>query len=258
MMKEGKVVGLRSIVTDVTEHKRMEAQLAESSRLAAIGATTALVGHDLRNPLQGIAAAIHLLKTRSQASLPAHEEEAEQEEAELFDMIDDAVMYMDKIVSDLQNFAAPVHPEMASINTTEVLKETLSTMRIPSSLKVSINVSEGAEIMTADPVLVKRVFTNLITNAVQAMPRGGELKILARRDGDEHLISFHDTGVGIASETLPRLFEPFFTTKAIGQGLGLPVCKRLVEAHGGAITVDSILGNGSNFTVKLPASKGGG
>lgn len=175
-----------------------------------------------------------------------------KETAELLGMIENAVMYMDKIISDLPNFAAPVHPKVEQINTTDVLKETLSAIRISTPLKVSIIVDDSAQMMTADPVLVKRILANLITNTVQAMPNGGDIRILARRDEAECLVSFQDTGVGISTELLPRLFEPFFT---IGQGLGLSVCKRLVEAHGDGIIVNSTLGKGSNFTVRLPFVK---
>ena len=255
----GNPIEVNGYWTDVTALKQTEQaliesekRLAESKRLAAIGATTAMVGHDLRNPLQGIAAAIHLLKNRYK-----HESIDRQEnvmnEVELLDMIDESVSYMDKIVSDLQNYAATIHPETVNLSTAEVLKETLSTITIPLSSNISINVNEDAKTISADPILVKRIFTNLITNALQAMPHGGELKITARREGEDELISFYDTGEGIPDETLPRLFEPFFTTKAKGQGLGLAVCKRLVEAQGGAITVDSRNRGGCTFTVKLPA-----
>jgi signal transduction histidine kinase len=103
-----------------------------------------------------------------------------------------------------------------------------------------------------DPGLMKRVFSNLIANAVQAMPEGGELTVDASKSDEEALVSFHDTGVGIPQEDFSKLFSPFFTTKAKGQGLGLAVCKRLVEAHGGEITVESRLGEGTTFTIRLP------
>ena len=119
-------------------------------------------------------------------------------------------------------------------------------------MKVSVTVDKGAETLNADPDLIKRVFMNLITNAIQAMPQGGELEITAQKNGEEELISFRDTGVGVSQETLPKLFGPLFTTKAQGQGLGLAVCKRVMEAHGGTITVDSTVGKGSTFTARLP------
>ena len=120
------------------------------------------------------------------------------------------------------------------------------------SVKVSIAVEEGFPRLMVDPALMKRVLINLITNAVQAMPEGGKLTIRASRTGETASISIQDTGVGIPGEDLPRLFQPLFTTKPRGQGFGLPVCQRLVEAHGGSITVESEVGVGSTFTVQIP------
>jgi signal transduction histidine kinase len=103
--------------------------------------------------------------------------------------------------------------------------------------------------------MMRRVFTNLVTNALQAMPEGGQLTITASQPEEVVLISVQDTGVGIPEEDLPKLFHPLYTTKAKGVGLGLAVCQRLVEAHGGSITVESQVGRGSTFTVKLPVRR---
>jgi signal transduction histidine kinase len=158
---------------------------------------------------------------------------------------------MDKIVSDLQDYAVPLKPDLSQVNIAQLLKDALSKTQIPSNVNLSVHVDEGLQLMI-DPLLMKRVFSNLITNAVQAMPEGGELTVDASKSDEEALVSFHDTGVGIPQEDFSKLFSPFFTTKAKGQGLGLPVCKRLVEAHGGEITVESRLGEGTIFTVTLP------
>jgi len=158
---------------------------------------------------------------------------------------------MDKIVSDLQDYAVPLKPDLSQVNIAQLLKDALSKTQIPSNVNVSVHVEEGLQLMI-DPVLMKRVFSNLIANAVQAMPKGGELAIDASKSDEEALVSFHDTGVGIPQEDFSKLFNPFFTTKAKGQGLGLAVCKRLVEAHGGEVTVESRLGEGTTFTIRLP------
>jgi PAS domain S-box-containing protein len=249
---EGHILDAVGVATDVTERTKLEEKLAEAERLAAIGQTAAMVGHDLRNPLQGIAGAIYLLRQQNE-SPPADEREhaAKSGALELLGMVEESVDYMDKIVSDLRDYAAPANPELATVSINQLLNETLSNMRIPSNVKVSVNVQD-AEKWTVDPVLMRRVFINLITNAVQAMPNGGELKITTQKTQDETLVTFQDTGTGILKEDLPQLFQPFHTTKAKGQGLGLAVCKRLVEAHGGKITVISTVGEGSTFTVTVP------
>ncbi|MGA2239947.1 MAG: ATP-binding protein, partial [Candidatus Bathyarchaeia archaeon] len=101
----------------------------------------------------------------------------------------------------------------------------------------------------------RRVLTNLILNAVQAMPKGGKLTIAGSRGDESFAVAVQDTGVGIAPENLGRVFNPFFTTKAQGQGLGLAVCKRLMEAQGGTIDVTSQVGEGSTFTLKIPTNR---
>ena len=245
-------------ILDVTQERRLEAELVESQRLAAIGATTAMVGHDLRNPLQGMTGLIYLLKKQFEHPPRGQQKKAGKlDVTETLDMIEESVAYMNKIVSDLQNYAAPLHPELLTVNTEKLLDETISTMRIPSSVKIDVTVKEDAAMLTVDPSLMKRVLVNLVNNAIQAMPHGGRLKVTAERGGEETLIRLQDTGVGIPKETLPKLFDPFVTTKAQGQGLGLAVCKRLVEAHGGTITVESTVGEGSTFIVKIPVSKEG-
>ena len=108
-----------------------------------------------------------------------------------------------------------------------------------------------------NPVLLKRVVTNLINNAVQAMPKGGRLTIAALGNHDSLTVSVQDTGMGIAPASLDKIFNPFFTTKAQGQGLGLAVCKRLVEAQNGTITVKSEIGKGSTFTIAVPNKTAG-
>jgi len=106
-----------------------------------------------------------------------------------------------------------------------------------------------------DPTFMKRVFTNLFTNALQAMPDGGRLTIRAHKTKEAVSISVEDTGVGIPEEKLDKIFTPLFTTKSKGIGLGLSICKRLLEAQGGSITVKSQVGKGSTFTLKIPIKK---
>lgn len=231
-------------------------QLSEAQRLAAIGQTTAMVGHDLRNPLQGITGALYMLRKHYE-NMPKNQKKLASKYGvlDLLTLVEESLAYMDKIVSDLQNYAAPIQPELMAVSLDQLLKETLSTIHSPGNVKLSTNVEEGVQRLTVDPALMKRVFTNLASNAVQAMPRGGELRITAQKNGKDALISFQDTGDGIPEEHLRMLFTPFRTTKAQGQGLGLPVCKRLVEAHGGSLTVETTVGRGSTFTVRIPVRR---
>jgi len=252
----GEVKGFFSLVIDITEQKRVEARLAESERLATIGETTAMVGHDLRNPLQAIAGTLYLMRKWHEA-IPENlkKQAAESDLVGMFGMIEESVRYMDKIVSDLRDYAGPLNPEITSVSVDQLLNESLSTIRIPSDVKVLTAIPDDSPKLMVGSGMMKRVFTNLILNAIQAMPSGGQLRIAVSRRETDLLVSFQDTGVGIPRENQPKLFSPLFTTKAKGQGLGLVVCKRLVEAHGGNITFDSTAGKGSTFTVALPLSE---
>jgi PAS domain S-box-containing protein len=271
--KKDQITGIVGISRDITERKNMEAQLKEYSeqlekkveertsqledaqeqllkaaRMATIGEVTAMVGHDLRNPLQVVVNTLYIAKKRT-ASLPPAEKESL---TELHKTIAEQLTYMNKIVSDLQDYARPIVPQLVSTSLPQLITSTLSTLTVPDNVKVSILIPEDFPEMMFDPDLMRRVFTNLITNALQAMPEGGQLTINTCFDNEAMFISVEDTGVGIPKENLDKMFKPLFTTKSKGQGFGLPVCKRIVEAHGGSIMLESQVGKGSTFTVKMP------
>ncbi len=225
-------------------------RLREVERLAAIGETAAMVGHDLRNPLQAMMNNLYLAK-KAVDSID-DEEAAEVHVGRLLDAMREQVKYLDKIVSDLQDCASVVEPQRVAVDVGSMLGDVLSEIAIPRDIRLSVAVEEGTA-MWADPAMMKRVLTNLVLNAIQAMPKGGCLNVSCGREGRYTVISVADTGIGIPEEYLGKIFDPLFTTKPQGQGLGLVVCKRLVEIHGGAITVTSRVGEGSVFSVKIPA-----
>ena len=252
----GETVGIRGAIIDITERKELERRLIAAEKMAAVGETTAMVGHDLRNPLQAIVGALYAARKRHE-TLPENVKRPAEGAGvhEILETIEHQVKYMNKIVADLQDYSRVIHPSLADVSLSQVIKDTLSTAAVPATVKIKVDLKKNLDRIVADPDLMKRVFSNLINNAAQAMPDGGTLTIKASKEGEDVLIRFQDTGEGIPKENLDRLFNPFFTTKAKGQGLGLAVCKRLVEAHSGTITVESKAGKGSTFTVKLPQRK---
>lgn len=134
-----------------------------------------------------------------------------------------------------------------------LIQETLANVKVSDDIKVDVQVEDNLLKLKTDPVFVKRILTNLFTNAVQAMPHGGKITLKAALEGNEASISVEDTGQGIPDEVKNKLFKPLVTTKPRGQGFGLVVVKRLVEALGGKVTFESEAGKGAKFTVKLPA-----
>ena len=271
--KDGKVIGLVGISRDITKIKNTEEELRrystrleelveertkklnEAQRLATIGETASMVGHDLRNPLQSIAAIPYLVGQTVQTMPDQVKGIVEKSSLPvLMDMLQDQTLYMNKIVSDLQDYARPVKLDLKETNLYDMISEILSTIQVAENIEVLIEIAHDFS-ATLDPYLLKRVFTNLISNSAQAMPEGGKLTIKAYRNDEEVALSVQDTGVGIPEENMPKIFQPLFTTKAKGQGLGLAVCKRIVEAHGGRITVTSKVRYGSTFTVHVPLRK---
>ena len=275
MDEQGQIVGSVHMARNITARKQMEKkleeytkhledlveertrQLKDAERLTAIGETAGMVGHDLRNPLQTISGETYLAKTELE-QLP--ESPTRKNLEEIVQIIADQISYMDKIVSDLQDFVRPIKPNKAQVNLQKLLNDTLAEIAIPKNIKVQKRISNNIPEVPTDAQLLKRVFINLVTNSIQAMPNGGTLTAKAQKKqstkGNEKiLISFEDTGVGIPEEIKSKIFKPLFTTKSRGQGFGLAVCKRVVEAHGGAITFESKEGKGTRFTVELPISK---
>jgi PAS domain S-box-containing protein len=226
-------------------------KLKEAERLAAIGETALMVGHDLRNPLQAIVNSLYLAK--QMLSLGELKEPQQQPNmGGLLDEIERQVQYMNGVVSGLTDFARPMRLRLVETDTRQLIDETLSTSPVPQDVEATVRVEDDVPRLLVDPQMMKRVLTNLVLNAVQAMPKGGKLMIRVSKSGETVIISVRDTGRGIPDEVLPKLFNPLFTTKAKGVGLGLAVCKRVVEAHGGTISVKSKPSKGSEFTLRIP------
>lgn len=140
--------------------------------------------------------------------------------------------------------------DIAETTPKALLRDALFTLKVPR--KIMVVDKTTSDLVFVDKEKMKRVFVNIIKNAIAAMPKGGKLTIFSRKIGDFIEVSFTDTGVGMSREVIEKLWTPFFTTKAKGLGLGLPICKRIVEAHNGEISVESAPNKGTTFTVKLP------
>ncbi len=265
--QHGQVTGVVLVFHDITERKKTEQelnqyrmhleklveertnQLKDSERLAAIGATAGMVGHDIRNPLQAITSDVYLAKMDLASCTDCEEKENVQESLE---EIERNVGYINKIVSDLQDYAKPLTPIAKETNLENVCQEVLLKSGMPRNIKASCQVDDNAKVIIADPELLRRIISNLVTNAIQAMPDGGKLTISAYQERSNILVEVKDTGVGIPEEARAKLFMPLFTTKSKGQGFGLAVVKRVTEAMNGTISFESQEGKGTTFTIRLP------
>ena len=268
--KDGKVTGVVLIFRDIRERKELEKKLEnytknleglvkegtkklkDAERLAAIGQTAAMVGHDIRNPLQSITSDVYLVKSDLYI-VPEGEEKENMKES--LSGIENNVDYINKIVQDLQDFVKPLKPTVQETEIEELIQEVLFKNGIPENIHASCKVDEKAKKMTGDPAFLKRILSNLVSNAIQAMPTGGKLEIVACRNEGEIAITVRDTGVGIAEKDKPMLFTPLFTTKSKGQGFGLAVVKRMTEALGGTVMFESQEGKGTMFILRFPSPK---
>ncbi|XHH09176.1 MAG: nitrogen regulation protein NR(II) [Candidatus Bathyarchaeia archaeon] len=234
--------------------KRQKKQLKEAERLAAIGQTAGMVGHDIRNPLQAIICELYLAKTEIQDMA---EDKIKDSIYESIAFIEEQVNYINKIVSDLQDYARPLRPDFDEVNVYEVVKTSISTITVPKNIHLQMQTDKQIPKIKLDPMLLKRVLMNLVTNSIQAMPKGGKLTIKTCMDAYNLKISVEDTGVGIPPEVRHRIFQPLMTTKSKGQGFGLAVAKRLVEAQNGTIGFESERGVGTKFTISFPLTSAG-
>ena len=219
-------------------------RLVRAERLAAIGELAGMVGHDLRNPLTGIANAAYYLRVKQDSC-------SEDNRKKMFDIIESAIAHADKIINDLQEYSKDMQLELANCSLQSILKEALTIIQVPDRAKIIDNTNEKP-IFRADKVKMVRVFINIIKNAIDAMPERGTLRVKSTQINGNVKISFTDTGTGIPKETLSKLFSPLVTTKAQNMGFGLAICKRIVDAHQGQITVQSVEGKGTTVTVTMP------
>jgi len=226
------------------ELRKSQEQLLKAQRLATIGELAGMVGHDLRNPLTSIAGAEYYLKKRLSS-------EADDKIKGMLELIERNISYSNKIINDLLDYSREIELELVETNPKSIIRETLSLVEIPKNVQVKDSAKNKPKI-SVDIEKLKRAFLNIIRNAIEAMPKGGTLTIKSRELNGNMEISFSDTGIGMSKKTLEKLWTPLFTTKARGMGFGLAICKRFIEAHSGAICVESTLGKGTTFMVTFP------
>ena len=232
----------------LSELQQMQQQLVQAERLAAVGRLAASVAHELRSPLMVMRNSIYYLDrlvARGKMDSP-------DMFRRYYAKLDGEIDRQTKIINDLLFFSRNRPRKLTQVELTPILEETLMRVTMPESVTVKQEFDPDLDPITADADQLQQVFLNLITNAVQAMPNGGTLTITT---GSEEFFAFSrvsDTGVGISPDNLDRLFEPFYTTKEKGIGLGLSVTKSIVEGHRGYLEVESVEGQGTTFTVRLP------
>jgi two-component system, sporulation sensor kinase E len=226
--------------------REAQEKLIKNERLAAIGQVASMVGHDLRNPLTGIAGATYYLKKKL-------ESEADKTIMEMLVLIEKDIEHSNRIISDLLEYSREIKLELTVTTPKSVTRDALSLVEIPNNVRV-LDFTHGEPKIMVDAEKLKRVFVNIIKNAIDAMPKGGNLTIKSKKNDGNMEIAITDTGTGISKDNLQKIWTPFFTTKARGMGLGLSICRRIIEAHGGSIFAEGKVGKGTTFTITIPVA----
>jgi two-component system NtrC family sensor kinase len=235
------------------ELKEREEQLIQSRKMAAIGALTAGIAHEINNPLNNISITIEALI----------DEFKEWTDEEKLEMLKDAFTQVERAaatVANLLDFTRRDETAFELLSINDVIRSTTNIVRNEVSLKnirLALNLSDDLSLIRGNQHNLQQVFLNLFLNAIQAMPNGGELTVTSSRQDSAVQIDVGDTGDGIPEEILERIFDPFFTTKEVGKGtgLGLSVSFGIIEKHHGTIRVENRPGKGANFIVTLPAAE---
>jgi len=231
------------------ELRETQEQLIRSEKLAAIGQLAGGVGHELRNPLGAIKNAVYYIRGKVAKSELA---QTEPRVTEFLDIVDDEISTSNKIISDLLGFSRVGKPSVSPTQINRVIEDALSNLTIPENIEVVRKLDVHLPEVEIDPDQIQQVLVNIITNAVQAMPEEGKLTVRARERDKFLEVEISDTGGGIPQETMAKIFDPLFTTKAKGIGLGLAVCKSIIDRHEGHIRVESEVGKGTTLTIRLP------
>ncbi len=240
----GQDIGITCIIHDITYRKEMEEKLLNAEKFASIGELAGMIGHDLRNPLTSIRAATYYLKTKNA-------EKKSPIEKEMLKTIEKSIEYSDKIITDLLDYSRIIKLDIETITLKQLISNVFSVTQIPENIAIKdLTKDHGA--IKADTNKISRVFSNIVKNAFDSMPNGGTLTITSKKANQQLEVSFCDTGEGMSQETLSKLWTPLFTTKAKGMGFGLSICKRIIEAHKGTISAQSIIGKGTTIIVTLP------
>ncbi|MBN1217766.1 MAG: response regulator [Anaerolineae bacterium] len=246
--------GAVGVLEDLSERKALEAERRRLDRLAALGQMSAVVAHEIRNPVASIAAGVEYLASKMDKNSP---------EAGGAAMIQDEIQRVNRILEDILFVARPFQLSLSQENLSDIIESVLQRCQphIQGSLvTVSTSFEPQLPSFKVDRQRLEQVFTNLIINATQAMRSSGQnaetrhlsVQTSLKTGAEEVVIIIADTGPGISAETRQKIFEPFFTTKARGTGLGLTVAHRVIEEHQGAIDIDSEEGRGTRFIITLP------
>lgn len=247
---DGRALAALLIARDVTELTQLQRRVGDIERHRAIGQMAAALSHDFNNILDTIGQSAAVLEMNLEA--PASERKP------LLDMIQNTVQRGAEMVRQIREYIRTGEGAVRALNVCDIVREAVELTRplwTKSNVKVSMRLERVPSVM-ANAADLRRVFTNLIINAIEAMPSGGKINITCEAHDNRVVATISDTGAGIALDQQRRVFFPYFTTKPKGTGLGLSGAQKILLSYGGSISFQSTPGNGTSFTIVLPAMNG--
>jgi len=241
------------MVNKLREREALEKRLYEAEHLSKVGQLASGIAHEIRNPLNYISLAVDHLKS----DLVSPAEPNREEMAALLDKIKDEVRRVNYMVLNFMSYGRPLRLRTATVRYGDLVDKVLPLMAeklAEQRIRVIHDIDPELPPLEADPELLRNCMVNLITNAAQAMPDGGRIRLGASFDpeGRKFRLTFADEGTGISPEDIPKISQPYFTTREAGIGLGLAITERIVKEHGGELSVESIPGQGTVFTIIIP------
>jgi len=243
----GKLIGYIFIAKDMTERKKLEYQIFQAEKLAALGQLSAGMAHEINNPLFVISGRIEMLKA----------EKLSQKVKDNLALINSQTDRIRKLVDRILKFSRKSTPVLEAIDVNDVIELVLPLIhynKLPASkIEIEKTFEKNMPLIKGDLHQLQEVFLNILINAYQSMPSGGLIKIITSNFKNLYAqIQIIDTGKGIPAHNLKDIFMPFFSTKSDGTGLGLSICHNIIENHNGSIELESQVNKGSTFTIKLP------
>ena len=237
------------------ETAALVARLADE-KASALARLAAGIAHELRNPLAVILARVQLLELAIKSGKDIDPVKLERSLL----TIEEQAVRASKVIESLSIFARPRTPARQRVDLSEIVGQVLGAVRarLPgdATLKTDVQIPSEVQSIMADPGQLTTALTQLVINAIEAMPGGGVLRIIARRQPEGIEVVVADTGPGIAAHDAPRIFDPFFSTKPAAAGLGLCVAQTIAESHGGAVRLAADGGPGAKFVLRLPSGRG--
>lgn len=244
-------MGIIVMIRDITEIQQLQSIASRNDRMKELGEMAAMVAHEIRNPLGSI---------KGFASLLVRDLEHSPKLREMASHIVTGTDDLNLLVTNVLNFTRPLQLKLDTVDLVTVLKDLLESVKLDNSIPKTIvfhsKLPSQPILARIDLRLFKSALLNLIVNAIQAMPSQGTITLTLKNDKQNIYLSISDSGEGIPSQNFEKLFRPFFTTKPHGHGFGLAEVQRAVQAHNGTIEVESVLGKGTTFTIKLKAAAG--